>query len=350
MAHASLSLALLGARATHALGPGQIHEVEAPGEFRPGGGVFAGDVQHEDGARSRRDGVHLRRLDGASRRGASNQPRRRLHRLHRLALHAGNLRDALWGVHDAVLVAVSASSLEQVAHLLVVNLGRSWRASRTSNPSSRSPWTPPQPWPPRGDDAPRLGIRLFAEHRVRLAGARLSVREEAHLVPVQRGLDELRHLLKHLRLRGLGPKDAIKLETGSFGIPRIASDGDAASIRGALHARRVAGGGSHAAEHANVAAEFLNLVVQRAARGVGVQRLLLELLDAREAILGEFLERLHIRRHAFRSLRGFGRLDQTRGERGGVLRGHIRLFHRVFNLLVEFLAVVADARWRHEAP
>ena len=28
-------------------------------------------------------------------------------------------------------------------------------------------------------------------------------------------------------------------------------------------------------------AEFLNLVVQRAARGVGVQRLLLELLDAR---------------------------------------------------------------------
>ena len=61
---------------------------------------------------------------------------------------------------------------------------------------------------------PRFSLRLVAEHRVRLPGARLAVGKQAHLVPVQGGLHELRHLLEHLALRRVGAEDAIKLKTG----------------------------------------------------------------------------------------------------------------------------------------
>ena len=82
--------------------------------------MFADDVQHEYGVRTRRLCVHVRRFDHASCGSTSNQSRRRLNRVNDLALDAAHLRHAIL-VNDGVFVAVRTSWLEQIAHLFVIN-------------------------------------------------------------------------------------------------------------------------------------------------------------------------------------------------------------------------------------
>ena len=71
-----------------------------------------------------------------------------------------------------------------------------------------------------GDHAVQL-VRLLvttrgagrrAEHRERLAGARLAVRHDARVEAVAKRRHERRHVVVHVALRALGPKHAVKVE------------------------------------------------------------------------------------------------------------------------------------------
>eukprot|EP00982_Pelagococcus_subviridis_P000225 1748-Pelagococcus_subviridis.AAC.4 len=335
----------LGARSPDAFAPSQIHEVQAPGEPRPGRVVRTRDVQHEDGVRARGHRVHLRRLHRARRRGATHEAGGGVDARNRLSPHAAHLGDAARRVHDGVFIAVSAPGAQQISHLLVVNLDvrrghvvppslLRVRLGRLDNFGHRA----------RNDPA-RLLARLVPEHRVRLPRARLAVREQAHLVPVQRALHELRDFLEHLRLRGRRPEHAVEFEPGDGGLfvaPLGFGQRHRRAVGGDVDARRLARRRSDAAEHADVSSELLDLVVQCAAHRVRVERLGFELVNARLLL---FELRLELRRlGGFQLRRGarLRRLDEARGERAGVARAHLRAL-RVAVLFVHLLAVVADA-------
>ena len=105
--------------------------------------------------------------------------------------------------------------VQQVAHLFVVNLAhlhadgerrsvrRAARLGRLEEFGERSSVDP--------DDGVALRADVGASpHGERLSRARLAVREDAHVVPVEDTRDERRELLVHLRLGGIWSEDAIE--------------------------------------------------------------------------------------------------------------------------------------------
>mmetsp|Transcript_5296 Transcript_5296/g.21399 ORF Transcript_5296/g.21399 Transcript_5296/m.21399 type:complete len:336 (+) Transcript_5296:823-1830(+) len=124
-----------------------------------------------------------------------------------------------------------------------------------------------------------------AEHGVRLARARLAVREDAHLVPVQRAGHQVRDILEHLLLARARVENAVEgkvhgllllpgLRDAQRSARRFARSRDfeerlgvvfAASRRCGIHVfARVCVHGPNAAKNADVPLEFLHLVMQRA--------------------------------------------------------------------------------------
>mmetsp|Transcript_49861 Transcript_49861/g.145005 ORF Transcript_49861/g.145005 Transcript_49861/m.145005 type:complete len:536 (+) Transcript_49861:589-2196(+) len=171
-----------------------------------------------------------------------------------------------------------------------------------------------------GRDA--FAIRV-AEHRVRLAGARLAVGEDADVVAVEHRRREGLGLLEDARLRGVRVEDLVELEPLPPVVPGVVN----ADVGVVLELHRRLGGvlrrkllgvdGPHPDEYADVALEIENEVVQ-----------LLPILDRGLVLglhqLGLFTEALH----------GLQRLRKVSGE--GLLR-RLRLGLRLPLALPELL-------------
>mmetsp|Transcript_8760 Transcript_8760/g.36704 ORF Transcript_8760/g.36704 Transcript_8760/m.36704 type:complete len:581 (+) Transcript_8760:948-2690(+) len=244
-------------------------------------------------------------------------------------------------------VAVPRARVQEIAHLFVVNLDvRGVQLVRPALLGVRL-----GRFDNLGDGARNhaavLGVRaLLAEHGVRLARARLAVREQAHLVPVQRALHELRNLLEDLLLLRLEAEHLVEGEHG--GVAETIRHGDGVAVHGANRRRRgVRRGGADGAraerrpgarEDAHVAAQFLDLVVHGAAKLVSLHELALQ----RRALGANRSHRARLRLDACLLLGERGsrqlnlalRLDNLRGAR--LLGGAVRRRHGV-NLRLHLL-------------
>jgi hypothetical protein len=109
------------------------------------------------------------------------------------------------------------------------------------------------------DDAALLA-GAAAEHGVRLAGTRLAIGKEAHLVAVQRGLHQLTHLREHVRLRRLRVEHAVvreRVRRAALGVVQPHRGGVRHAERRRSRLARARWHRTHTAEDAHVAAKLL---------------------------------------------------------------------------------------------
>ena len=174
--------------------------------------------------------VHLRLVRGSRGDGFGHERRgvrRRIHRHRREMRHRrlAGLRVVLHVVLH-VLVRFGRRSFffrrrrrEQVLDFLVVNLHH--RRGDRERRATRSPGIGvarrEDLLDASRDEPARDVVSLpVAEHGVRLARARLAVREDAHLVPVQRAGHQVRDILENLLLARGRVEDAVEGEGDGF--------------------------------------------------------------------------------------------------------------------------------------
>jgi len=127
----------------------------------------------------------------------------------------------------------------------------------------------------RDDPPARWSFRTL--HGEGLAASSLAVREDRHLIPVERGLHQASHLIEHLLLGGRGAEDLVEREGIAL---RTVAMGKAVGRLRLLESRVAAWRkGLDAAEHADIALELLDGVVKCTACDFGLSETTFERLD-----------------------------------------------------------------------
>mmetsp|Transcript_71066 Transcript_71066/g.160806 ORF Transcript_71066/g.160806 Transcript_71066/m.160806 type:complete len:668 (-) Transcript_71066:670-2673(-) len=342
--------------------------MERAGDGGPELRVGARQVEREDGVGSGAHGVHLRR-------GRRAMQGRRVHQIvDRLVIRGVDFHFV-----DPVAVGLSLLVLldgqvqlggpfhaQEVEHLLVVDLDESNLHSvgpalllhvvAVLSDLADALW----------DDARHLALAV-ALHRVGLARACLPVREEAHVVAVERGLHELGHLEEDLVLgggagEGLVERVLVRLDHLPFlYLPDLrrravllhidgGDEGDLVLVLVRVEAECpvvAAQEGTHADVDADVPAELLDLVVHLPPLDVPLAQLLLLGFEERfEALALGFRMLLEIRllllqtiHLEFEAVDLAGLLGET-GELVGLPRGGLELVLQLLDLAAELLLLL----------
>ena len=204
------------------LGPGEVHEVELGGRvsFRR---IIRQkrllDDDGEDGVRPRRKRVHLRPAGGARHATELEEAEHLVRGARRDLARAGD-DDGAVGAFAYAYASRVGVRMQQVTHLLVVHFQKRASNAHVAGAGFESRARLGEDVRDDARDDAEVVIREIhasRSHRVRLARARLAVREHGRVVPAEARLYQRRdEAIVHLRLRRAGAERVVEAERAAL--------------------------------------------------------------------------------------------------------------------------------------